>query len=134
MQDNNKTNFDEENLEYLRSYLGGETVEDFLAFYEEKRGKVRNSKNVELVMSFLITMAVAKDNRWWKSPDPRMRAYYQSHCKLWIISYPQFEKDLEILLGRKVSLAEFMVSRKAIMKEVKEAFNAPLEEKAEDWF
>ena len=61
-----------------------------------------------------------------------MRAYYQSHCKLWIISYPQFEKDLEILLGRKVSLAEFMVSRKAIMKEVKEAFNAPLEEKAED--
>ena len=38
MQDNNKTNFDEENLEYLRSYLGGETVEDFLAFYEEKCG------------------------------------------------------------------------------------------------
>ena len=39
MQDNNKTNFDEENLEYLRSYLGGETVEDFLAFYEEKRDR-----------------------------------------------------------------------------------------------
>ena len=39
MQDNNKTNFDEENLEYLRSYLGGETVEDFLAFYEEKKRK-----------------------------------------------------------------------------------------------
>lgn len=131
MQDNQNFKIDEENLSYLWTFLGQDRMEDFYNVVEGK-GQKEDNKNVELVCSCLMAMQKAGDNKWWKSQDPRMRAYYQAHCKVYLVTFQQFQSDLYVLLGKRLNVAEVIAGRNALMKEVEEAFNASLEEKADD--
>jgi len=61
----------------------------------------------DLRPKFLEVMESYGQNRWWLSESPCRRAYYQSEeaqCR--ILPLGRYHQDLEILLGRSISIGE----------------------------
>lgn len=77
----------------------------------------------------LEAMAVWSSNRWWLSEDPRERAYHQAvesldpsgkYHGVLLLSFNQYHKDIEALLGRPVLAHE--LARRSLLQEAERAW------------
>lgn len=119
--------FNEENIKYLRGFLGEDKVKIFIRL-KVSDGKEASSeaeqKAYQLVNNCLEKMDEFGENHWWESTNPNIRGYYQLNCKTLLISFDDFHKSLEYLLDRPVWTYEFAINYDEIKKEAERAFKA----------
>ena len=117
--------FNQDNLKYLKSFLGDEDVDIFLLLEGGPEfGTPEARQTFEKVLSCLTAMDEYGENRWWLSKDKKVLGYYQLKTNILLISYPQFIDSLTHLLGRSVSTIELGLNRDCLMDEAEKAFKS----------
>lgn len=114
---------DQENIMYLKHFLGEENIEVFQRGQETTEGMNEEEKETcEEVKKILDLMQSYGENRWWDSNDGNVIGYYQLMCPYMLVHKNQYVDSVEFLLGRHVSLKEFEKNKEALRKEAAESF------------
>ena len=117
--------YDEENLKYLRTFLGNDKVDTFIKFTESIPFKTyEEQKSYRKVEKCLIHMEKFENNRWWTSEKKENLAYYQLRTPVMLIPMDKYIEALKYLLGRPVWTHEIRGNRKNLFLRLKKLLNA----------
>ena len=120
--------FNEENIEYLRGYIGNQEVETFLRLEVTTENATPEEKRIhETVKMCLKQMEKDGDNRWWISKDRKVLGYYQFMNPILLVSFEKFHDAFEILLGRSVFVDEMALNYDKLKEEAEKAFKGHTE-------
>ena len=122
--------FDNENVAYLKGYLGEDKVEAFLRI-SQMDPKVRqeyllsnpvDGTDYQRIKQHLEQMEGYGCNHWWLSKDQRRIGYYQLMHPRLLVPADQFKKSLETLIGKPIAPIEFGMNMEGLKKEALHAF------------
>ena len=119
--------FNEENIKYLRGFLGDDKVDTFFQVCETMERHItitdEDLKTHNMVEKCLEQMEKFGDNRWWLSEDKLVLGYYQLLNHILLVPFDKFQKAVEFLLGRPVWTHEFGLNSDGLKEEAERAFN-----------
>lgn len=114
----------DENMAYLKAFLGKKMYESFiLCEKESEKATIEDCSRHKIFKEHLEHMKKYGDNRWWISQNNKVLAYYQTKEPLMLVSLEKYMKALRVLVGHPVYTNQFLEQNvKQLEGEVERAF------------